>query len=92
MVCVADDVFEQWLTPNPCPLCVLRAKEALSQSCAKIATHFDSHGGHGSPLTVPFKGVGAFSSSLLFACVDPSETDVLQHLRIIASEDVKIGV
>ena len=59
---------------------------ALSQSCARIAAYFDGHARHGAPLTVPFKGVGAFSSSVVFACVDPSETEVLQHLKSITGE------
>ena len=70
----------------PCHLCVLlcfRAKAALSQSCARIAAHFD---GHSAPFTVPFKGVGSFSSSVVFACVDPSVTEVLQHLGKVAGE------
>ena len=70
----------------PCHLCVLlwfRAKAALSQSSARIAAYFD---GHSAPFMVPFKGVGSFSSSVVFACVDPSVTDVLQHLRKVAGE------
>ena len=75
----------------PCHLCVLlcfRAKAALSQSCARIAAYFIGHSasGHSAPFTVPFKGVGSFSSSVVFACVDPSVTEVLQHLGKVAGE------
>ena len=66
--------------------CNFRAKEALSRSCARIAAHFVGHRRCGAPLIVPFKGVSAFSSSVVFACVDPSETEVLQHLRSVTGE------